>query len=226
MKEALKIIEQISSITDRALLFHSATGKDSIALLDLMHPHFKEIICVYMYTVKDMQHIGKYIGWAERRYHNARFIQIPHYAVFTYIKTGYLGCRQNPKQKKYNLEELTENIRSRFNIGWVFFGFKQSDSMNRRIMLRTYEEESINRKTQKCYPLSKYKNGDVLHYIEERGLIRPETYGGKLQSSGCDVSDIGYLLYLERCFPEDLKKLYAMYPMAQRIMFEYKKNED
>ena len=81
MERAINVIKAVASITDRAVLFHSASGKDSIALLNLMHPYFREIVCVYMYTVKDMQHINRYIGWAQRRYPNARFIQIPHYSV-------------------------------------------------------------------------------------------------------------------------------------------------
>lgn len=226
MDAARKHIMKISSVTDRAVLFHSASGKDSIALLDLMAPLFKEIVCVYMYTVKDMQHINKYIAWAQNRYANVRFVQIPHYAVFTYIKSGYLGCKQDITQKLYTLEGLTDAIRKRYEIEWAFFGFKQSDGMNRRIMLRTYDDEAVNYKTKKCYPLSPYKNADVLHYIEERGLIRPEDYGEKTRSTGCDVSDINYLLWLERNWPQDLKRLYAMYPMAERIMFEHKRNED
>lgn len=226
MRLAREHIERIASVTDRAVLFHSASGKDSIALLDLMAPHFREIVCVYMYTVKDMQHIAKYIAWAQNRYKNARFVQIPHYSVFTYIKTGYLGCKQNPKQRQYTLESLTDAIRVRYGIEWAFFGFKQSDGMNRRIMLRTYENEAINFKTRKCYPLSPYKNADVLHYIGERGLIRPEDYGGKTRSLGCDASDINYLLWLEANYPQDLIRLYAMYPMAERIIFEHRRNED
>lgn len=68
MKEAINVIRKIAAITDKAVLFHSATGKDSIALLHLMHPFFKEILCVFMYAVRDLEHVNKYIGWAQRRY--------------------------------------------------------------------------------------------------------------------------------------------------------------
>lgn len=221
MIHATSAIKKVASLTDRAILFHSASGKDSIALLDLMHPHFKEIVCVFMYTVKDMEHIGRYISWATNRYDNIRFIQIPHYSVFSYIKVGFMGCNMNPKQRKYTLEQLTDEVRSRTGIEWAFFGFKQSDSLNRRLMLRGYEDEAINPKTKKCYPLSKYKNSDILRYIEDHDLIRPEKYGGEHQSAGCDISDLHYLLYLRENFPNDLKRLFAVYPLAERILFEY-----
>jgi len=205
------------------MLFHSATGKDSIALLDLLHPHFKDIVCVFMYTVKGLGRIGRYIAWAQRRYPKATFIQIPHYSVFSYIKAGLFGCKKNEKQRLYTLEQLTDIVRKRTGIDWACFGFKQSDSLNRRLMLRTYRAETINDKTHKFYPLSTYKNADVLEYIKRHDLITPEAYGGERQSSGSDITDIHYLLYLERNFPKDLQRIYEVYPMAERLLFEHKR---
>ena len=82
-----------------ALLFHSASGKDSIAMLDLVAPRFRRVVCVYMYITKGLEHINRYINWAQSRYANATFVQVPHYAVSSYIKFGFMGCKQNPKQK-------------------------------------------------------------------------------------------------------------------------------
>lgn len=229
MDEAIKVIREIAARTDKAILFHSASGKDSIALLDLMHHHFKEIVCVFMYTVKDLEHINRYIAWACRKYSNARFLQIPHYGVYSYIKVGFFGCKKNEKQKKYTLEQLTDIVRERTGIDWAFFGFKQSDSMNRRLMLRGYKDEAINEKTKKAYPLSRYKNPDVLRYIDDNNLIRPESYGGEKQSAGADITDLFYLLYLRNNFPDDLKKVYGVFPMAERLVFDYeqrKANDD
>lgn len=221
MDKAIAIIRKVSQNTDRAVLFHSASGKDSIALLHLMAPYFREIVCVFMYTVKDLEHINRYLTWASHRYPNARFVQIPHFGTYSKIRTGFLGCRQNPKQKLYSLADLTDIVRQRYGIDWVFFGFKMSDSFKRRLMLRQYDDKAINYKTKKCYPLSEYKNGDVLRFIEDNGLIRPETYGGRNQSSGCDVTDIHYLLWLEKNFPADLQRIYAIYPHVERLLFNY-----
>lgn len=226
MDEAIKVIREVATRTHKAILFHSASGKDSIALLDLMHPHFKEIVCVFMYTVKDLEHINRYIAWACRKYMNVRFIQIPHYGVYSYIKVGFFGCKKNEKQKKYTLEQLTDIVRERTGMDWAFFGFKQSDSMNRRLMLRGYKDEAINEKTMKAYPLSRYKNADVLRYIEENHLIHPESYGGEKQSAGADITDLFYLLYLRDNFPNDLQKVYNEFPMAERLIFEYEQRKD
>ena len=220
MKEAAEIIHAIAQETGRCVLFHSGSGKDSIALLDLLHPHFEEIVCVYMYLVKGLRHIDRYLNYASAKYPNTKFIQVPHYALGSYIKTGYMGCRMNEAQRQFTMSDLTDAVRQRYGIDWAFFGFKQSDSMNRRIMLRRYERQAINRETKKCYPLSVYHNKDILEYIERNGLINPERYG-KGQSSGTNISNIDYLLWLRSNHPDDLARVFEAFPLTERFIFEH-----
>ena len=220
LNSAQQVIEQIAQKTNKVILFHSMSGKDSIALLHLLYPHFDQITCVFMYVVKDLEHIARYMHYINKKYPKARIIQIPHFAVFSYIKTGHLGYRQNEKQRIYNLSDLTDNIREKTAIEWAFFGFKQSDSMNRRVMLRTYQEQAINEKNKKVYPLSTYKNNDIIEYIKAEKLITPEKYGNS-QSSGTDINDLNYLLFLRNHFPNDLKKVIAEFPLVERKLYEY-----
>ena len=220
LNSAQQVIEHIAQKTNKVILFHSMSGKDSIALLHLLHPHFDQITCVFMYVVKDLEHIARYMHYINKKYPKARIIQIPHFAVFSYIQTGHLGHRQNEKQRLYNLSDLTDNIREKTAIEWAFFGFKQSDSMNRRVMLRTYQEQAINEKNKKVYPLSTYKNKDIIEYIKAEKLITPEKYGNS-QSSGTDINDLNYLLFLRNHFPNDLKKVIDEFPLVERKLYEY-----
>ena len=167
-----------------------------------------------------MQHINRYISYAVRKYPNVRFVQIPHFALASYRKVGYMGCERNENQKQLTMAKLTDIVREKYGVEWAFFGFKQSDSLYRRTMLRTYEDEAINWKTKKCYPLSPYKNRDVLAYIEHEGLIKPERYGNA-QSAGTNISDMDYLLWLRENFPQDLQKILKEFPLVERLIFEY-----
>lgn len=228
LDKAFLIADEIAKRTDEVILFHSASGKDSIALLDILAPKFKKVVCVFMYIVKDMEHISRYINYARRKYPNCEFVQVPHFAVFSYIKYGYMGHWKNPKQRLESMASLTDMVRKKFGIEWVFYGFKQSDSLNRRCMLRTYNMEAICEKSKKCYPLSHYKNKDILEYIDRMGLIQPEKYGEKGQSNGQNITDLDYLLYIREKFPKDLQKIYDEYPDCERLLFEYdyKKKEE
>lgn len=220
MEQAESIIEDIARRTDAVILFHSASGKDSICLCDLLAKRFKRVVCVYMYVVKGLTSQERYISYATTKYPNVEFVQIPHYAWFSMVKRGYMGCAARPDLKLHTLADLTELVRGRTGLWWSFFGFKQNDSLNRRCMLRTYEKEAICEKTGKVYPLSSYSNKDVLRYIRAEGLMPPERYDNK-QSGGVDISEVRYLLYLRDKFPNDLKKVISAFPLCERLLFEH-----
>lgn len=220
MRHAIECIRRVAQKTSKVLLFHSATGKDSIALLDLCYSQFEEVVCVYMYMVKDLEHIDKYMLWAKRKYPRVRFIQMPHYALTQYKKYGYLGCEQDTSQRIKTLSDITEDARALTGIDWAIFGFKQSDSLNRRVMLRTYPDQMTNEETRKAYPLSLYLNKDVEKYIKLKKLIPPLKYGGG-QSQGSDVTNIPFLMFCRKHYPQDLHRVLTEFPEAEKILFDY-----
>lgn len=228
LKRAREIIDDISKETDSILLFHSLSGKDSIVLLDLCYEKFKRVVCVFMYLVKDLEHIQRYYAYAKKKYPGIEFVQVPHYALFNYIKVGYMGIKQNPKQRQWTLAEITDKLRERLGIEWACYGFKQSDSLNRRLMLRSYSDgkEAISWKTKKFYPLSTYKNGDVRDYIQDHHLKNPEVCGTNQQSSGVDIMDVEYQKYLYENFRGDLERIYKVFPMARIVMLQSNKKEN
>jgi DNA-binding transcriptional LysR family regulator len=73
LEKAIAITDEIAKRTDEVILFHSASGKDSIALLDICAPRFKRVVCVFMYVVKNMEHINRYINYARKKYPNVEF---------------------------------------------------------------------------------------------------------------------------------------------------------
>ena len=228
LKRAREIIDDVSKETDSILLFHSLSGKDSIVLLDLCYKKFKRVIVVFMYLVKDLEHIMRYYNYAKAKYSNIEFVQVPHYALFNYIKTGYMGIKQNTTQRQWTLADITEKLREKLGVEWACYGFKQSDSLNRRLMLRSYTDgkEAINWKTKKFYPLSTYKNKEILDFILDHRLKNPEVCGTNKQSSGVDIEDIEYQKYLKELYPADLEKIYKVFPMARIVMLKANNKEE
>lgn len=225
LERAKQVIDEVARQTDEIILFHSLSGKDSITLLDLCYPKFKRVVCVFMYIVKGLEHMEEYYRYAKMKYPNVEFIQVPHYALYSYIKYGFMGCKQNPKQRLWTLSDITEKVREATGIEWACYGFKQSDSLNRRLMLRSYKDEmeAICSKSKKFYPLSTYKNKDVREYIKKNHLKAPEAYGGQGQSCGTDVTDLNYHLYLRDNYPKDLEKIYEVFPMTRIVLLDGKR---
>lgn len=228
LKRAREIIDDVSKETDSILLFHSLSGKDSIVLLDLCYKKFKRVIVVFMYLVKDLEHIMRYYNYAKAKYPNIEFVQVPHYALFNYIKTGYMGIKQNTKQRQWTLSDITDKLREKLGVEWACYGFKQSDSLNRRLMLRSYTDgkEAINWKTKKFYPLSTYKNKEIMDFILDHRLKNPEVCGTNKQSSGVDIEDVEYQKYLKELFSADLEKIYKVFPMARIVMLKANNKEE
>ena len=220
LERAKEIIADIAAKTDGVILMHSLSGKDSIALLDLLYPNFKRIVCAHMYVVKGLDHIAKYQSWAQRKYPGVQFVQCPHYAWYNYRKNGFMGMEADPTQREWRLSDIVDKVREATGLDWCCMGFKQSDSLNRRLMLRSYKDgkESISWKGRKFYPLSTYLNADVLDYIRANNLKEPESYGEVSQSSGTDITSREYLMYLRQNFPNDLERVNAEFPMTKFLI--------
>lgn len=213
------IIDNLSLLTDEVILFHSGTGKDSIMLLDLCSKKFNKVHCVFMYIVKNLDYEDRYISWAEKKYKNAVFYKTPHYALYSFIRNGYLGIKKDKNVRKLTIKDIDEKFRNTLGINYSIYGFKKIDGITRRLMLNTYENGISN--TNKCYPLMDLKNKDVLNYISDNDLIKPFNYGTKKPSSGCDISTPQFLVYLREKYPNDLKKIFNQFPLAEIILFKY-----
>ena len=217
IEHAQKVIRSVAEKSNRAILFYSC-GKDSIALLDMMAQEFDEVVCVFMYFVKDLEHIDKYIRFSKSKYKNVRFEQVPHW-ILTQIHNTGLYCVPK-KTRLMKLSTIIQAMKLKTGIDYVFIGEKQADNMNRRIKLRQYELEAIST-TKNVYPLSKWRDGDVLTYIRKKRLPIPINYGKKKNRSVGVVFDEDVYVWLRENYPEDLQKILKEYPLSEKILFDY-----
>lgn len=212
-----RVINTVSTKTDRVILFYS-TGKDSIALLDIIAPHFKEIHLVFMYFVKDLEHINKYLRFCKSTYPNIIIHQVPHWNLTYAIRSG-LYCVPNPNVKLMTVKDVDQSIRLKTGIQYSFYGMKQSDGLNRRLMLRGYEQEAIST-TNRVYPLSRWKKADVMAYIRQHKLPEPIAYSTQKKSQGLTF-DAEVFGYLRANYPCDLEKIYRAFPLSKQILLKY-----
>lgn len=140
---ANEVIASVRQKTDRAILFYSC-GKDSEVLLDLMAPHFKEIVCVFMYFVKGLDHIDNYLRAVKARYANVTILQVPHWTLTRVLRCG-LYCIPNPNVKLLSLKDVDESVRMKTGISYSFYGNEavgrnESLSYVARIRERSYKQ--------------------------------------------------------------------------------------
>ena len=211
-----KSIDAIRAKSDSAILFLSL-GKDSLVLLDLIYPRFKKVVCVFMYFVKDLEHINRWIGWVKAKYPAIEFVQVPHWNL-TYILRSGLYCVPNPKVKLLKLADVVKAMQLKYGIQYAFLGMKKADGMNRRLMLNGYQANDYENNGL-VYPLAEWNQRDILAYMKQNGLPEPIRYSLKA-SSGVGFN-LDCFLWLEKNFPQDLEKIYRCFPMAERILWEH-----
>jgi sulfate adenylyltransferase subunit 2 len=201
------------------ILFHSATGKDSIALCDILSKNFDRVLCVFMYIVKGLDYENRYIDWAKRKYSNIEFIQIPHYCLSSYLNTGYLGIKKQ-KTENFPLHKIDKLVRQKYNIDFSVYGSKKCDGIQRRLMLNRLTD-GISYTTRKAYPLMNFKNHEVINYIQDNMLMPPFKYCNEKPSSGCDISDARFLQFIKNKYESDYYKILNTFPMCEAILYQY-----
>lgn len=216
VESAQACIGHVAEQTDSCIVFCSL-GKDSLVVLDLVYPRFKRVVCVFMYFVKDLEHINRFVGYIKARYPRMEFMQVPHWNL-TYVMRGGMYCTANPNIKLLKLRNIIDAQRHNLGIGFCFLGMKKADGMNRRLMLKGYEN-SFYENDGLAYPLADWTQKDVLAYMKMHKLPEPVRYG-KNASNGVGFN-LDCFLWLREHYPQDLQKIYDAFPFSQRILFEY-----
>ena len=216
VEQANRYIDLIRVKSNEALLFLSL-GKDSLVLLDLLYPKFNRLVCVFMYFVKDLEHINRWINWTKAKYPNIEFIQVPHWNL-TYILRGGMYCVPNPKVKLLKLADVVKAMQFKYGIYYTFLGMKKADGMNRNLMLKGYEANGYENNGL-CYPLADFSQKDILAYMKHHNLPKPVRYSLKA-SSGVGFN-LDCMLWMEKNYPQDLQRIYKTFPMVERVLWEY-----
>ena len=220
-ERAYNSIDSIRQKSDACLLFCSL-GKDSLVLLDMINPKFERIVCIFMYFVKDLEHINRWIGWVKAKYPKIEFVQVPHWNL-TYILRSGLYCVPNPKVKLLKLADVVKAMQLKYGIQYAFLGMKKADGMNRRLMLKGYEANNYENNGL-VYPLADWTQKDILAYMKQHGLPEPVRYS--LKASNGVGFNLDCLLWLENNYPQDLQKIYKTFPMCERVLWEYHNKQD
>ena len=151
LESSQKTIAAVRAKSDSCIVFCSL-GKDSLVTLDMVAPQFDRVVCVFMYFVPHLEHIERWVTWVKARYPKVEFMQVPHWNL-SYILRGGLYCIPNPKVKLLKLADVVRSIRLKTGIEYVFLGMKKADSMNRRLMLKGFEQDNYISNGQ-AYPLA------------------------------------------------------------------------
>lgn len=213
ISDAISIIQSAKGESKKALLFCSY-GKDSLVLLDLLSKEYEEVVSVFMYFVKGLEHIDKFGRWIKVKYPNVTIDEVPHWNL-TRIKRVGMYCVSDPKIKLLKLKDIEVAMCLRYGIEKVYYGMKKADSLNRNLMLKKSDGIIHNA----VYPLMDWTQKDILSYMRMHKLPEPIRYS-KNASGGCGFN-LECFLFLRDNYPQDLERIYEVFPLSKRILFEH-----
>ena len=216
IESATNIIAAVRQRSDSCILMCSL-GKDSLVLLDMLYPQFHRVVCVFMYFVEGLEHIERWVRWVKAKYPRVEFVQVPHWNL-TYILRSGMYCVPNPSVKLLKLADVVKAMRMKYGIEAVFLGMKKADGMNRNLMLKGCEQQGYENNGL-AYPLAEWTQKDILSYMRQRKLPQPVRYS--LKASNGVGFNLDCFLWLRRNYPQDLEKIYKAFPMSERILWEY-----
>lgn len=215
IESANDCIENIRKQTD-SIAIAMSLGKDSLVTLDLCYGKFKRIVCFFMYFVKGLDHIQRWINWVKAKYPNVEFIEIPHWNLSYILRSG-LYCTPRPNIKLIKLADVCQSIRLKYNVEYIFLGMKKADGMNRNLMLKQFSDNHYTNNGF-VYPLAEWNQKDVLSYMRNHRMPEPVRYSLKA-SSGLGFN-VDCFKWMFENYPQDLIKIYDVFPYARRVLFE------
>lgn len=220
----MQIIQGIREKTNTAVLYYSAGGKDSIALLDMLAGMFNKVICYYMYLIPDLDHVQPYIKWAKTKYNNVEIRQIKHFQRDYYDACGFFR-EPNISIKPRKIGEIEQAVREETGITYAFSGMKGVDGYMKRMRLKKFAKTGYVTDKGMVYPLALWTNKEVMQYIRVKNLITPFVYDSKAVSQGFGI-DLNTLLLMREKYPNDYKRIILEFPYSEKLIFDYERKQN
>lgn len=210
MKGLFEEINSISEHTDDAVVFFS-TGKDSVVLLDLCKKHLKRIEAVFLYVVPDLEYKNAILEKYEKRY-EIKIHQLPLWDV-----SGTFAEYSKAKVPKLRQADVENHARELFDIEYIAYGYKMADSTFRGGLLNApYVERGIDKKNHRIFPLARWSEREVMHYIKLNKLFLSPEYHYDFRDINEFTPDS--LRFIKQKFPRDFERIMSFYPfLAYKI---------
>ncbi len=178
-------------------------GRDSICMLDLFMTHAPGSIgsVIFMYYCPGMSYEEKILCYYEHRYH-IKIVRIAHPDAAYMINSRKRG-------RKIRLSDAEKMIRVDFSADFTAWGYRKDESLQRRGQL-AMTEEGIDYKYRKVFPLAEWSAAHISRYVYHAKLVLPAEYAHGMRDLNTFKGDS--LLYIYNNYPEDYRRLIAMYP--------------
>lgn len=206
--DALKRARERSS----SILVGFSGGKDSLVITDLCLRVFDRVEGFFMYLVPGLRCCEEQLELGRQRW-NLKIHQYPHWLIRRYLKEG-MYCFNHYRHDDlpdWTLQHVFDLAAAQTGIPLVATGAKESDSANRRRLLRWSPKNG-----NTVYPIQTWHKHDVIGYLKAHNIPLPPSSGQR--TTGVDLST-PELLWLHDHYKDDYEKVIKVFPLAAAIVF-------
>lgn len=131
----------------------------------------------------------------------------------------------NSAIKPRKIGEIEQAVRDETGISYGFSGMKGVDGYMKRMRLKRFAKTGYVTEKGMVYPLALWTNKEVLHYINQRNLIKPFVYDANAISQGFTI-DLKTLLLMKNKYPNDYARILDEFPYCEKLIFDYEKEQN
>lgn len=192
------------SLKYEPLIVLFSTGKDSVAMLDLLAKHHTgEMRVFFLYFMTVLPSRERILRWYEN-----------HYGI-TIERIPPQETRSIQQGKKIKLGDIEKQLRAETDISYVTLGVRRNESMARRGMLAKIAE-GVDQRNLKFYPVADMTAKEVKAYCQVNKLPLPVEYGYGLKHE-ISAPDSELLLWVKHNMPDDYRALVEAWPEAEAM---------
>lgn len=187
-------------------------GLDSSSMLDMAVTIAEDPDLVrpfFMALLPDMDYTRFWVDYAKKRW-GVTVDVYQHWALNWYIRRGLFRKWADTDCPRRTLPDIEREVRAHTGMRWIGYGYKSSDSIQRRGMLHPWPN-GISQERSVFAPLKGWSLKRIRIYLEQQKIVQPllEPY----QSHGINLSP-QCMHWLRRNWPGDYKRMLKAFPLA------------
>lgn len=216
----LSIIKRASEYADSAILMFSG-GKDSIACLELASKYIKKIIPVHLYFVKGLKIHDRHLNYYSKKF-GVKILQYPRCEDLSRHMRSGAYQKKAKKVPSIRQWEMDLYLRRELNTSWIIYGYKRTDSLQRRGIMNAncldgeQYKGGVDVRNRKIYPLANWSEREVFKYLKMKKLPLPSDYHAGFRDINTFKGEA--LLWLYHNHPQDYETVRKQYPFIEAAL--------
>lgn len=192
------------------LLIAYSGGKDSLVTMDLCARAGRHIEAYMLCFIPDMDYAAYWNEYARKRWGvKTRSYQDP--TCIRLLRIGRFRLMPKLDIPAITSREVEALARRESGCEWIGYGYKAVDSIDRRVMLKTWPD-GVHEGWKKFAPCANWRHNDVLAYLSRRGIEIP--VAAKAGMSGIGLGPFS-LAHMREYWPRDYRRILELFPFAE-----------